>query len=123
MINKNKTSVYEKRKARQERMANLDTVIVPAREQNFEKIFIGENQWHSIRIEAAMKKRIKYLAVYQVAPISAVAHLAGVKEIRPYQDSKKYVLIFKEPANEITPIKMKEGNGLNVLFIRTESSY
>lgn len=97
------------RKARQARRADSDTVIVPAREQGFKKVFLGENQWYEIRIGAAMKERIKYIAAYQVAPISAVTHIAEVKEIRPYKDSGKYILIFKGPASEINPIKIKDG--------------
>jgi hypothetical protein len=96
-------------KARRIRRAECDTVIVPAREEGFKRVFLGEDQWYEIRVGAAMKDRIKYIAAYQVAPVSAVTHIAEVKEIRPYKDTGKYILIFKGPAQEINPIKIKDG--------------
>jgi hypothetical protein len=99
----------EARAARRERRAQSDTVVVPAREEGFEEVFLGENQWHAIRIGAAMKDRIKYIAAYRVAPIQAVTHIAKVQEIKPYRDTGKYQLLFDGPAETITPVKLKEG--------------
>lgn len=98
-----------KRAARKQRRANSDTVVVPAREEGFQQAFIGENQWDAIYISAAMKDRIKYIAAYRVAPISAVTHLAKIKEIKPYKDTGKYQLVFDGSAQEIKPVKLKEG--------------
>jgi hypothetical protein len=100
----------DERKARRLRRAKADTIIVPAREEGFRKAFLGENQWYAIRIGAAMKDRIKYIAGYQIRPISAVTHIADVKEIRPYQDTGKYVVIFAGPAQEITQIPLGDPN-------------
>ena len=52
--------------------------------------------------------RIKHIAAYQVAPVSAVTHIAEVQEIRPYKDTGKYVVVFKDTAMEIGPIKVKD---------------
>ena len=98
----------EERAARRARRAQSDTIVVPAREEGFKRVFLGEDQWHAIRIGAAMKERIKYIAAYQAAPVSAVTHLAEVKEIRPYKDSGKYVVTFKGPAQEIRSVAPKE---------------
>ena len=90
---------------------DLDTVIVPAKEEGFERVFIGENRWHEIRIGPAMLERIKYIAAYQVAPVSAITHIAEVASIERWKDTNKYVLNFKEPAKEIGPIEL-DGKGL-----------
>jgi hypothetical protein len=97
-------SIRQKRRARK---AKSDTIIVPAKEEGFKKEFLGNNQWYAIRISAAMKERIKYIAAYQVSPISAVTHIAEIAEIKPYQDSGKYLVLFKGKASEIGPIMTK----------------
>lgn len=98
----------EHRERRRQRRAKSDTIIVPAREDGFKAVFLGENQWYQIRIGAAMKDKIKYIAAYQVAPVSAVTHIAEVASIKPYKDTGKYVVIFKGPAQEIKAIRLKE---------------
>jgi hypothetical protein len=81
-----------------------DTVIVPARAEGFKDVFLGENAWYAIRIGGGMLDRIKYIAAYQSAPVSAITHVAPVKQIEPYGDEGKYRLVFSEPAKQIGPI-------------------
>jgi hypothetical protein len=78
-----------------------DTVIVPAQEEGFKNVFLGQNCWYAIRIGGGMLGKIKFIAAYQSSPISAVTHYAPVKRIEPYGDEGKYRLIFAEPAKEI----------------------
>ncbi len=70
----------------------LNTIIVPAQEDGFKKVFLGENSWYAIRIGGGKLKDIKYIAAYQTAPISAVTHYAEVESIEPYGDGGKYKL-------------------------------
>ncbi len=82
-----------------------DTVIiVPARKENFEKLFLGESCWHAIRIAGGMLEKIKYIAAYQTLPIAAVTHYAPVDRIEPYGEEGKYKLLFSEKARAINPI-------------------
>ena len=37
-----------------------DTIIVPAQEEGFNEVFIGENCWYAIRIGGGKLKDIKY---------------------------------------------------------------
>ena len=89
----------------------LDTVVVPARNEGFERVFLGENRWYAVRIHGAMRPQIRYIAGYQVAPVSAITHLAPVQSIEPYKDSDKVVVNFAEPARQIGPIPLVK-NGL-----------
>jgi hypothetical protein len=87
----------------------IDTVVVPAREEGFQEVFLGENCWYKVRIHGTVRPQIKYVAGYQVAPISAITHIAPVKSIEPWKDSGKVVLYFSEPARAIGPIPLVKG--------------
>jgi hypothetical protein len=77
---------------------------VPAWDEGFRNVFVGENRWYAVRIHGAMRPRIKYIAVYQVAPVSAITHIAPVRSIEPWKDTNKVVVNFAEPAEPIGPI-------------------
>jgi len=81
-----------------------DTIIVPAQEEGFNDVFLGENCWYAIRIGGGKLKDIKYIAAYQSAPISAITHYAEVESIELYGDGGKYKLNFVAKAKAIGPI-------------------
>ncbi|MDA7510616.1 GIY-YIG nuclease family protein [Verrucomicrobia bacterium] len=83
-----------------------DTIVVPAQEEGFNAVFIGENSWYAIRIGGGHLDKIKYIAAYQTAPTSAITHAAEVDSIEPYGDGGKYRLNFKGPAKPIGPVLM-----------------
>lgn len=78
-------------------------VVVPAQEEGFKAVFLGEHRWRSIRIAGGKLQQIRYIAAYQTKPISAVTHYAPVAEIEPYGEDGKYQLIFSGPPVDITP--------------------
>jgi hypothetical protein len=82
----------------------LDTIIVPAQKEGFKERFLGAGDWYAIRISGGMLDKIKYIAAYQTAPVSAITHYASVERIEPYGESGKYKLIFSEKAKAIGPI-------------------
>ena len=91
----------------------LNTIVVPAREEGFDQEFIGNNCWYAIRINASMIDKIKFIAAYQVAPISAITYYAEVARITKWNDTNKYIVHFKEPAKKVGPIILgnKDGRG------------
>lgn len=92
---------------------DLDTIVVPAQEEGFQSAFIESNAWWQIRISVSMLDKIKYIAAYRTAPVSAITHVAEVARIEKYQDTNKYILYFKEPAKEIAPIELdKDKKGI-----------
>lgn len=105
--NETKELIPEIQQRRNERRAQCDTIVVPAREDGFKRQFLTNHQWFAIRVGAAMKEKIKYIAAYQVAPVSAVTHVAEVESILPYETTGKYIVKFKGPPKEISPIKLK----------------
>lgn len=73
----------------------LDTIIVPAREDGFNEEFLKNNRWYAIRISNAMIDKIKYIAAYQISPISGITYTAEVGRIEKYKDTNKYIVRFK----------------------------
>lgn len=97
-----KTSVDEL--VQKQPSSSPDTIIVPAQKEGFEKVFLGEDCWYSIRISGGMLDKIKYIAAYQTQPVSAITHYAPVGHIEPYGEGGKYKLVFSEKAKPIEPI-------------------
>ncbi|WP_343209398.1 hypothetical protein [Anaerolentibacter hominis] len=73
----------------------LDTIVVPAREEGFNEEFLKNDRWFAIRISSAMIDKIKYIAAYQVAPVSGITYIAEVDRIMKYKDTNKYMVLFK----------------------------
>lgn len=87
-----------------------DTIVIPAREDGFNRVFLGEDCWYAIRMNAKELPKFRYIAAYQVAPVSAITHIAEIAEIVPYQNSGKYLVRFKSKAKELEkPIALAEG--------------
>jgi hypothetical protein len=78
-----------------------DTIVVPAHEEGFQKVFIEQNAWWAVRISGGMLEKIKYIAAYQTAPISAITYFAEIDRIESYGEEGKYKLIFSGPAKKL----------------------
>ena len=83
---------------------DLDTIVVPAQKEGFERVFLGEGSWYAIRLAGGKIPKIKWIAAYQTHPISAVTHVAPVARIEPYGETGKYRVVFAKPAEAITKI-------------------
>ncbi|OEK04590.1 hypothetical protein [Roseivirga misakiensis] len=92
-------------------ITDIDTIVVPAREDGFNEVFIGEDCWYAIRLNSSMIPMIKYIAAYQVAPISAITHIAEVKSIDQYKDTNKYILTFTDPAEKVKKVSIGKIKG------------
>ena len=72
--------------------SEIDTIVAPARSEGFHEVFLGKNRWYAIRIQSSMKPKIHYIAVYQVAPVSAITHVAEVADIEPWKGGYAQIL-------------------------------
>ncbi len=95
-------------KTQKPKSSKPDTIIVPAKKEGFEDVFMGKDCWYAIRISGGMLDKIKYIAAYQSHPVSAITHFAPVSHIEPYGDSGKYRVVFSEKAKKIGPIKYSD---------------
>lgn len=62
----------------------FDTIVCPAQPEGFERAFLGQRAWWPVRISEDNRKKIKYIAIYQSTPISAITHYGEVDRIEPY---------------------------------------
>ena len=92
-------------------ISEIDTIVVPAREDGFQETFIGENCWYAIRLNSSMIPKIKYIAAYRVAPLSGITHIAEVKSIEQWKDTNKYILYFNQPAEKIKKVGLGKSKG------------
>ena len=97
---------------------NYDTLVVPATHDGFQKVFLGENSWYAVRLAGGSIPKIKYIAAYQTAPISAITHIAEVESIELYGDAGKYKLNFRAPASPISKVIWNGKKGSQVQSIR-----
>jgi hypothetical protein len=95
----------------------VDTIVCPARDEGFDSAFLGQHAWWAIRIGAANIPKIRYIAMYRVAPISAITHYGEVDRIEPYvgggASDGKYKLILKgDPVALPNPVKIGKNSHL-----------
>jgi len=101
---------------------NIDTIIVPARQKEFQHTFIEKSCWYAIRIHQNMINKIKHIAAYRVAPISAITHIASVERIELWKNTDRYVLYFSGTPEEIAPITLVPGGLAKALRDRRYTS-
>jgi hypothetical protein len=87
-------------------ISDLDTIVCPARAEGFKKVFLGEKAWWAVRISASMIPQLKYIAMYEVSPVSAIRWTGKIQSIKPYEDTGKYKIYLSE-IFEIDPVRMK----------------
>jgi hypothetical protein len=86
---------------------DIDTLVCSAKEDGFNRAFMKKKAWWAVRLRAKMIPHIKYIAIYQVAPISKITYYGKVDHFEPYEDSGKYILYL-----EGKPIKLEQPVGL-----------
>jgi hypothetical protein len=90
-----------------------DTLVCAAKESSFKSAFLGEHAWWKVNINKKRLEHIKYIAIYQVAPVSAITHYGEVKRIEFYEGGPKYKLYLKAAPVELKQhIKLGENSKL-----------
>jgi hypothetical protein len=88
---------------------NLDTIVIPAQEEGFQKVFMGQHcWWPALRIDPKLLDRIKYIAAYRAAPVSAITHYASIVSIEDLPNSNRHIIRFSRP-EEIGPLRYIPG--------------
>jgi len=83
---------------------SIDTIVVPARPDGFHSVFVEKLEWPTLRIGSKKVEQVKYIAVYQVAPISAITHYAKITQYTRLEQKGRYKVSFEGPPIEITQV-------------------
>lgn len=79
-------------------------------EEEFNRVFIGENTWYAVRISRAKLEKIKYVALYEGAPVSGITHYGIVESIVPYPGNpRKWQIYLKDKPLKLAK-EVKLGN-------------
>jgi hypothetical protein len=84
---------------------DFDTVVCAALEKGFKHAYMENNAWWEIRLSQKARENLKYLAIYEKAPIAHISHYAEIERIEPYKDTGKYILYLKNKKT-VKPIKL-----------------
>jgi len=90
------------------RAVDFDTVVCAAFEDGFKHAYLENNAWWEIRLSQKARENLKYLAIYEKAPIAHISHYAEIERIEPYKDTGKYILYLKNKKT-VKPIKLGKG--------------
>lgn len=87
----------------------FDTVVLPAGEEGFREVFLGERRWYYVRLDKKKLANIRYLALYVKNPVSAVTHYSKVAAdgFRLDAEKGKYLIQL-----EGEPVKLEHSVGL-----------
>ncbi|MDD3285591.1 MAG: restriction endonuclease [Patescibacteria group bacterium] len=79
-----------------------DTLLCAAKDDGFKEAFLEKKSWWAVRLSSKAIPLIKYIAMYQVAPVSKITYYGKVSAIKPFKESNKYIIYL-----EGEPIKLK----------------
>ena len=100
------------------RSRDFDTIVCPAKQDGFEKAFLGQHAWWAIRIAEQNIPKIKFIAIYQSQPISAITHYGQVDRIEPYtgedEDARKYYKLFLKGEPVVLPKPVTLGKNVHL---------
>jgi hypothetical protein len=68
----------------------LDTIVIPAHPQGFNDVFVAENRWPNLKIDQKKLQQVRYIAVYQTKPVSAITHYAEIESFESLARQGRY---------------------------------
>lgn len=87
---------------------DFDMVVCAAFEDGFKHAYLENNAWWAIRLSQEAREKLRYLAIYEKAPIAHISHYSEIERIELYKDTGKYILYLKNKKT-VKPIKLGTG--------------
>lgn len=99
--------VIEELQEKFQKQVEWDTLVCAAKEEGFKSAFLEQRAWWAVRLNPQLIPFIKYIAIYQVAPVSKITYYGKVEKIEPYENTGKYKIYLQE-----NPVKLERPVGL-----------
>jgi hypothetical protein len=79
--------------AKEKDIREYDTIVGPCKEDGRIEAFVKKNAWWAVRIAQSNIKKLKYVALYEAAPVSSIRYYAKITKIEPFEDKPgKYII-------------------------------
>jgi hypothetical protein len=88
--------VTEAKSSKVEKIVDIDTIVCPARPEGFKSAFLEKKAWWAVRVSPAIIPRLKYVAMYEKKPISAINWAGRIESIEPFEETGKYKIFLSE---------------------------
>ena len=85
------------------RHSEMDTILVPSRPDEIDRVLLGMNCWYSVKGDIEKLKKMSNIAIYATAPISAVTHMAKIDRVEPYKHGG-YKIVLEGAAKAIRKV-------------------
>ena len=86
-------------------LRDLDTLVVPAHPKGFREVFLEKRKWQNVKIDKRRMFSLKFIAVYQTAPVSAITHYAEIERLEPTQRVGRFDALLRGEPIEISPVR------------------
>lgn len=93
-----------------------DTIICPATGNGREEAFEKKNAWWAVRIGQQNIPKLKYVGLYEGAPVSSIRYYAKITKIEPYEEIPgKYIIYHDGNINTLeNPINLGDNPELSL---------
>jgi hypothetical protein len=90
-------------------LPGIDTIVVPAHNDRFERMFMKKKRWAAVRIDKGKRDQLRFIAAYRTAPEAVITHYAEIDTFKRYRtkrkkDKGKVVIKFLSSPEGIGPI-------------------
>jgi hypothetical protein len=99
-----------------------DTIVCPGDTAGYQEAFVQENAWWAPRIGKDSLDKLKYIAIYETSPISAIRAYAHITKIEPIMDKPGKYKIFHDGNIKKIEHPVELGSNLN-LALRSPKYY
>jgi hypothetical protein len=92
------------------RIFQQDTIVVPAHPKGFQEVFLGERRWQNLKIDKRRLSFLKFIAVYQTAPVSAITHYGTIERLFPLERTGRFDLTLQDSPFELTHVRYTQSD-------------